>query len=97
MKLAYLTLGSLMILANASLAEAKVITVDPRNPGEDPCGMAAFEPYLEMHIDEVPEELKERDKLRILPPGSIITMDMRLERLNVYLDDDGIIERLRCG
>lgn len=97
MKLAYLTLGSLLLMANACSGQNHELLVDPRNPGEDPCGMAAFEPYIELHIDEVPEELKERDALRILPPGSIITMDMRLDRLNVYLDDDGLIQRIRCG
>lgn len=35
--------------------------------------------------------------LRILPPGSMMTMDYRADRLNVELDQDGMITRLWCG
>ncbi len=35
--------------------------------------------------------------LRILPPGSAMTMDHRIDRLNVDLDDQGRIMRIWCG
>ena len=35
--------------------------------------------------------------VRILPPGSMMTMDHRPDRLNVDLDDAGVITRLWCG
>ncbi|MDH5748730.1 MAG: I78 family peptidase inhibitor [Rhodospirillales bacterium] len=35
--------------------------------------------------------------LRILPPGSMATMDFSPNRLNVYLDDQGRITKIRCG
>lgn len=35
--------------------------------------------------------------VRILPPGSIMTMDHRPDRLNVETDDAGIITRIWCG
>lgn len=35
--------------------------------------------------------------IRWLPPGSIVTQDRRVERLNVDLDAGGVITRLRCG
>lgn len=34
---------------------------------------------------------------RILPPGSMMTMDHRPDRLNVDLDDAGRITRIWCG
>ncbi|MFD1341109.1 I78 family peptidase inhibitor [Litorisediminicola beolgyonensis] len=34
---------------------------------------------------------------RILPPGSAMTMDYRPERLNIELDEFGVITRLFCG
>jgi len=38
-----------------------------------------------------------KDDVRILPPGAIMTMDHRPRRLNVDLDDGGLIVRLWCG
>jgi len=35
--------------------------------------------------------------VRILPPGSMMTMDHRPDRLNVELDDAGLVTRLWCG
>ena len=35
--------------------------------------------------------------LRILPSGSVMTMDHRTERLNVDLDAEGVITRIWCG
>lgn len=35
--------------------------------------------------------------IRWLPPGSIVTQDRRIERLNVDLDAGGVVTRLRCG
>ena len=34
---------------------------------------------------------------RILPPGSVMTMDHRPDRLNVELDEAGRITRIWCG
>jgi len=34
---------------------------------------------------------------RILPPGSVMTMDHRLDRLNIDLDEEGQITRIWCG
>lgn len=34
---------------------------------------------------------------RILGPNSIMTMDYRADRLNIYLDRHGIVEKVSCG
>lgn len=36
-------------------------------------------------------------RIRWLPPGTIVTQDRRLDRLNVDIDADGVVTRLRCG
>lgn len=36
-------------------------------------------------------------RIRWLPPGSVMTMDYRPDRLNVDLDAGGVITRVRCG
>ena len=35
--------------------------------------------------------------LRILPPGSAMTMDHRPDRLNMDVDEGGLITRIWCG
>ncbi len=35
--------------------------------------------------------------LRVIKPGQAVTMDYRVERLNLYLDEAGAIERVSCG
>ncbi|WP_243848223.1 I78 family peptidase inhibitor [Sphingomonas insulae] len=34
---------------------------------------------------------------RVLRPGDAATMDFRADRLNILLDDGGLIDGLRCG
>lgn len=36
-------------------------------------------------------------RIRWLPPGTIVTQDLRSDRLNVDLDAGGVVTRLRCG
>lgn len=35
--------------------------------------------------------------VRVLPPGAMMTMDYRLDRLNVELSQDDLITRIWCG
>jgi polyisoprenoid-binding protein YceI len=37
------------------------------------------------------------DRIRWLPPGTIVTQDHRIDRLNVDLDAGGVVTRARCG
>ncbi|WP_170382158.1 I78 family peptidase inhibitor [Ruegeria atlantica] len=37
------------------------------------------------------------ERSRVLGPDDIATQDYRIDRLNVYVDDAGIIQRLTCG
>lgn len=62
---------------------------------EDSCGAAAFEPLLNQPLEQVESQLPET--ARILPPDSVMTQDMRPDRLNVNLDEDGVIIRFWCG
>lgn len=45
---------------------------------------------------EVAQKVGHRS-IRWLPPGSIVTQDLRGDRLNVDLDAGGVVTRLRCG
>lgn len=35
--------------------------------------------------------------VRVIKPGQAVTMDFRVERLNLYLNDAGAVERVSCG
>ncbi|MFT5341663.1 MAG: hypothetical protein ACI9BH_000876 [Paracoccaceae bacterium] len=37
------------------------------------------------------------DSARIIPPNSAVTQDFRPDRMNVNLDEDGVIIRIWCG
>jgi outer membrane lipoprotein SlyB len=36
-------------------------------------------------------------QFRRIAPGTIVTMDYRVDRLNIDTDDQGVITRLHCG
>ncbi len=35
--------------------------------------------------------------VRVIKPGQMVTLDYRSERLNLYLDAAGAVERVSCG
>ncbi len=37
------------------------------------------------------------DRTRVLGPDDLATQDYRIDRLNVYVTESGIIQRLTCG
>ncbi|HEU4820871.1 MAG TPA: I78 family peptidase inhibitor [Qipengyuania sp.] len=37
------------------------------------------------------------NRIRWLPPGSIVTQDLRSDRLNVDIDEGGVVTRVRCS
>lgn len=62
----------------------------PAKPGCD------FDHWTGKPVDEA--AIKETGRpYRILPPGSMATMDYVEERINVYTDEDGIVKRVSCG
>lgn len=36
-------------------------------------------------------------RIRWLPPGTVVTQDLRSDRLNVDIDEGGVVVRVRCG
>ena len=47
-------------------------------------------------ISNHPELVRSKD-LRILEPGSMVTMDYRADRMNIDTDEAGIITKVYCG
>ncbi len=76
--------------ADAPPAETAASLDDP-----DACGASDYQALIGSNIAaaDLPTDMN----VRILRPGAIATMDYRPDRLNVLLDEDGVITRVRCG
>jgi hypothetical protein len=67
-----------------------------RDDGSSPCGAEGMGYLIGQDIRGVDtESLAER--VRVISPGDMVTMDHRPDRLNIDLDASGIIVALRCG
>ena len=76
----------------ACLAGAR--TPPARGPDTDSCGAGALAPLVGQTPDRLPPFTGAR---RILPPGSVMTMDFAPSRQNVDLDASGRVTRIWCG
>jgi len=67
---------------------------DEMDEGKKDCGL-----YIEWIGQQVSNSaLKKTGKpFRILPPNSMMTMDHNPERINVHVDETGLIENVKCG
>ncbi|SDX27443.1 Peptidase inhibitor I78 family protein [Ruegeria halocynthiae] len=59
------------------------------------CKGEPFADAIGQPVSNMRAELPERS--RVLGPDDIATQDYRIDRLNVYVNDAGIIQRLTCG
>ncbi len=59
------------------------------------CKGEAFAESVGQSVSTIQANLPER--ARVLGPDDIATQDYRIDRLNVYVDSEGIIQRLTCG
>ena len=84
------------ILAMMAMAATAACTM-PEDDGEgaDPCNADARSGLIGTNIAAVtlPAALDHR----IVKPDSAVTLDHRPERLNIHVDEDGVIQRLDCG
>ncbi|NVO56078.1 hypothetical protein HW561_09795 [Rhodobacteraceae bacterium B1Z28] len=59
------------------------------------CKGEAFADSVGQPVSTIQANLPERS--RVLGPDGIATQDYRIDRLNVYVNGAGIIQRLTCG
>ena len=57
---------------------------------------AIGEQFDEANVPQLQSDSKAR-QVRVLRPGDMATMDHRPDRLNIHLDDQDVINDLRCG
>ena len=74
---------------------------DPLPPASDECGAAPLAHYAGAeateHVRAAIADVAGQRSVRYIGPGDAVTQDFRPDRLNVELDDQGRIVRLRCG
>jgi hypothetical protein len=62
----------------------------------DSCGAGARDYLIGQPIDEI-HLASLGEYVRVIRPGDMVTMDFRADRLNIELDEEDVILRLRCG
>ncbi|MDQ2090896.1 I78 family peptidase inhibitor [Marimonas arenosa] len=64
-------------------------------PSADACGAAQYNGLIGAPVAQA--DFSGHAAVRIIPPGTAVTMDYRQDRLNVETDGAGIITRIYCG
>ncbi len=59
------------------------------------CKGEPFADAIGQPVSDIQAQLPERS--RVLGPDDIATQDYRIDRLNVYVNGAGVIQRLTCG
>ena len=62
----------------------------------DACGAAALQPLVGQPLSAF-DPRTAKGRVRIIRPGTMVTMDYSATRLNVSLDGAEIITRIHCG
>lgn len=80
-----------LVLAGCMTNEAP-----PPMPEADECGAGGLQQLVGQERAAFDESAID-GPVRVLPPGSAMTMDYRAERLNMELDEEDRITRIWCG
>ncbi len=85
-------------MSRIALAALIAVIVAPAHGEEveDSCGANGFL-GLVGQTGEIASMLVLDQPRRVIAPGSIVTSDYRLERINFDLDEQGMITRIWCG
>lgn len=91
MSLKSLALMTGLVLAVSGCASRKA---EPE-PAPDLCGAGEYQSFVGAPLAAVtfPDDLRPR----ILHPGDMMTMDYREDRMNIEVDEEGVIKRVWCG
>lgn len=103
-----LLVGGLGLLAgcapklHSSATEHETAPQPPRvSEREDVCGAQRVQDRIGRQHDEgLAESIRQESGaavLRVIRPGHVYTMDYRSERINVHIDEGGVITSIGCG
>lgn len=77
------------------LAQCTIDDTPSRHDALDACGARTADWMIGMEVETV--ALPEGPTLRVVGPNDFVTEDFRADRLNVYYNGAGTIERIDCG
>lgn len=70
-------------------------------PAADECGADKLGSYLnQLPTTDAMDKIRKaigHDRIRAINPGDMVTQDLRPDRLNIEIGEDGRIKRFRCG
>jgi hypothetical protein len=89
------------LLIIAIMTEAKIIKFDKFNFGQM-VGLRYLDTESEAMASSLPrDKTVTREQLplvhRVIPPGSMVTMDYQTDRMNVYLDESDNVKKVKYG
>jgi hypothetical protein len=100
MTTARLAAAALLALAGCA-AEDPPLRPAPSPPADTDCGAGQLGAYIGHEATETViaaiRQWRGDNPVRVLKPGSAMTMDYRPGRLNLFLDDRGRIEKFTCN
>ncbi|GAB5449002.1 I78 family peptidase inhibitor [Gymnodinialimonas sp.] len=79
----------------AALIALPVMTM-AQSDDPDTCGAAGFQGLVGQSAEIAAMLVLDQPK-RVITPGSIVTRDHRLERINFDVDNDNVITSIYCG
>lgn len=66
--------------------------------GEAPAPSCAFDFLIGLQTDAALEQVRPLDRpYRVLGPNAMATMDFSAERINLHVDDNGVVTGVTCG
>lgn len=80
----------------ADTSGVSLVPVVPEDKQADSCNYARLIGQKESEINRA-EEFGDTAKIRILHPGDMVTMEYMEGRINLTVDDDGVIKSVTCG
>lgn len=78
-----------------------IVNITPHAGGDEPIELESKS--CGSHIEWIGQKVNNRalkktgKTFRILSPDSMMTMDHNPERINVHVDDHGVVEDVKCG
>lgn len=90
-------LATISLIACAGLGLAACVQETPEETlAPQECGAAEYADRVGTPLSTF-DVSKVKAPVRVLGPDSIMTMDHRPDRMNVYHNDEGVIEKIICG
>ena len=87
--------------ANGKAAQAQSSAAPAQKDAQKQCNADPVQYAVgQQYTPELGEKVKEisgSSVVRTLAPGQVVTMEFRLDRVSIHIDDKGIITRVTCG